>query len=45
MVGRQNELRMLDSALERKEAQFVSVYGRRRVGKTYLIRQKFKEET
>ena len=43
MVGRQNELRLLDNALERKEAQFVAVYGRRRVGKTYLIRQKFND--
>ena len=36
-VDRQRELRELDTLLEREEAQFVVVYGRRRVGKTTLL--------
>jgi len=41
MVGRTEELQMLRDASERAEAQFVAVYGRRRVGKTYLVREAF----
>ena len=36
-VDRQRELRELDALLEREDAQFVIVYGRRRVGKTTLL--------
>ena len=42
MVGRLEEIKTLDEVLSRKEGQFVAVYGRRRIGKTYLIRQYFK---
>lgn len=41
MIGRKNEKEELLSALEVEESQFVAVYGRRRVGKTYLIREAF----
>jgi len=41
VIGRENECRLLTSLLERDESQFVAVYGRRRVGKTYLIRETF----
>ena len=44
MVGRQKEQRQLRNAIERKEAQFIAVYGRRRVGKTYLVREFFGNE-
>ena len=42
-VGRQKEINLLQSLLEQDEASFVAVYGRRRVGKTYLIRQVYKK--
>ena len=42
MVGRLEEIKTLDEVLSRKEGQLVVVYGRRRIGKTYLIRQYFK---
>ena len=42
MVARIHETERLRAAYESKESQFVAVYGRRRVGKTYLIRQTFK---
>ena len=41
MIGRKTEKEELLSALEVDESQFVAVYGRRRVGKTYLIRETF----
>jgi len=41
MVGRREEQRLLRAAAQKEEAQFVVVYGRRRVGKTYLVRETF----
>lgn len=41
MLGRESEKRELLELLEREESQFCAVYGRRRVGKTYLIRETF----
>lgn len=41
MIGRIEERRILQSLLEEEEPQFVAVYGRRRIGKTYLIRESF----
>lgn len=40
-IGRKEEQQMLLSLLEQEESQFVVVYGRRRVGKTYLVRETF----
>ncbi len=34
IVGTKNELRVLEKVYKSKEAEFVTVYGRRRVGKT-----------
>ena len=44
MVGRKHEIESLDWDLQKSESQFIAVYGRRRVGKTYLVRQYFKDE-
>ncbi len=41
MIGREAEQEDLRDVLERNESQLVAVYGRRRVGKTYLIREFF----
>ena len=40
MIGRVEEIAALKDALDSDESQFVAVYGRRRIGKTYLIRSK-----
>ena len=42
MVGRNNEHQQLIKLLNSNESEFVAVYGRRRVGKTYLIKETFK---
>lgn len=41
IIGRQEELRSLKEAYESKYSEFVAVYGRRRVGKTFLVREAF----
>ena len=41
MVGREKERQELMAAYQADESQFVAVYGRRRVGKTYLVRETF----
>ena len=43
MVGRTTEKARLLKYAESDESEFVAVYGRRRVGKTYLIRQTFQD--
>jgi uncharacterized protein len=37
IVGRHLEQQLFTQALKSKEAELIAVYGRRRVGKTYLI--------
>ena len=41
IIGREKEQRELLGLLEKEESQFCAIYGRRRVGKTYLIRETF----
>ena len=41
MIGRKQEITTLNKLYESNKAQFVAVYGRRRVGKTYLINEVF----
>ena len=43
MIGRKEEKARLLKYAESDESEFVAVYGRRRVGKTYLIRQTFRD--
>ena len=44
VLGRKREIEALDRDLRKEESQFVAVYGRRRVGKTYLIREHFHDQ-
>jgi len=41
IIGRKNEIATLQGLLSSDESQFVAVYGRRRVGKTFLIREAY----
>lgn len=41
VIGRDKEKALLSKMLTSKQAEFMAIYGRRRVGKTYLVRQFF----
>ena len=41
LISRNKEKKTLLEALQAEDSQFIAVYGRRRVGKTYLIRQTY----
>jgi hypothetical protein len=43
LVGRQQERAELEAALRSPRAELVAVYGRRRVGKTYLVREAYRD--
>lgn len=44
IIGRNEEKKTLNELLHSKRPEFVAVYGRRRVGKTYLIKEFFGEK-
>jgi len=44
VIGRTKELKRLQELYESGKPEFVAIYGRRRVGKTFLIRQMFGNE-
>ncbi|MEZ4849934.1 MAG: ATP-binding protein [Bacteroidia bacterium] len=44
IVGRREEIALLNDLLKRNHPEFVAVYGRRRVGKTFLVREVYKEQ-
>jgi AAA+ ATPase superfamily predicted ATPase len=43
MIGRVKELEILSDACDQDESKLIAVYGRRRIGKTYLINHMFSE--
>lgn len=44
IIGREKEVKRLNRAMSENEAQLIIVYGRRRVGKTFLINEFFDNE-
>ncbi|MBQ0008101.1 MAG: ATP-binding protein [bacterium] len=42
LIGRKRECKVLDDCMTSDRSEFVIVYGRRRVGKTFLVDQYFK---
>lgn len=44
LIGRKEEKELLEEAYSSEESKFIAVYGRRRVGKTYLIRETFNNQ-
>jgi len=42
IIGRKQEIEELNRLYNSDKAEFVAVYGRRRVGKTFLIKQSLK---
>ena len=39
IIGRKRELKILEEVLSSTSAEFIAIYGRRRIGKTYLIKK------
>lgn len=44
IIGREREIKKLESLLASNKPEFLAVYGRRRIGKTYLIRKFFQDK-
>lgn len=44
IIGRARERKELNRLLASKEAEFLALYGRRRVGKTFLVREHFQKQ-
>lgn len=44
LIGRQKEIEKLKRYADSRKSEFIAIYGRRRVGKTYLIREVFEEQ-
>ena len=44
MVGRKHELEELNKLYNSKKAELVAIYGRRRIGKTYLVDMAFENK-
>lgn len=44
IIGRKKELEQLGSIFNSDKAELVAVYGRRRIGKTFLIKEFFKDK-
>ena len=44
IIGRERELEKLSDYMQSGRSEFVAIYGRRRVGKTFLIRSFFKDK-
>lgn len=45
LIGRQEEQAILKKALDSGEAELIALYGRRRIGKTFLVRHFFASQT
>ena len=43
MIGRKKEIKILNDLCDLNESSLVAIYGRRRIGKTYLVNYMFKE--
>lgn len=44
IIGRKREIETLNKAFHSKKAELIALYGRRRVGKTYLVRSLLKDK-
>lgn len=44
IIGRKEEIALLEKYMSSNHSEFIAIYGRRRVGKTFLIRQYFQNQ-
>jgi len=43
IIGRENEIRILEKLLNSRDPELLAIYGRRRIGKTFLIKSYYQE--
>src|SRR5687767_9424386 len=43
IIGRENEISILEELLQSRQPELLAIYGRRRVGKTFLIKKFFRD--
>ncbi len=43
LFGRDNEVKELERLCQSGKSEFVAIYGRRRIGKTFLVSQAFRD--
>lgn len=43
IIGRKHEQDILNACVETHRAEFIAIYGRRRIGKTFLVKQFFQD--
>lgn len=43
MIGRKTEIKVLNDLLASPKAEFLAIYGRRRIGKTYLVKNVYRD--
>ncbi|MDE6670095.1 MAG: AAA family ATPase, partial [Muribaculaceae bacterium] len=41
LIGRKDEIKTLTDAYKSDKSEFIAIYGRRRIGKTFLVRETF----
>lgn len=44
LIGREKEIQELQQAYDSNESKFIAIFGRRRIGKTYLVREVFHDK-
>lgn len=44
IIGRKNEINTLEGYINSQRSEFVAIYGRRRVGKTFLVKELFENQ-
>lgn len=44
IIGRKKELELLEKIKASDRSEFVAIYGRRRIGKTFLAREAFRND-
>ena len=44
MIGREQQIQLMQDALKLDKSSFIAITGRRRVGKTYIVREIYKEQ-
>ena len=43
IVGREIEIEKLENYIASRKSEFIAIYGRRRVGKTFLVKERFED--